>query len=152
MMRRVLEQWSVLFLTLVSFTANALDFRAVNQAAPLFASPAAKTPPTLLILAGTPVEVVLVAEGWCKIRNSKGELLWIESRFLSAKRQVIVRNDLASVRATADEKASVVFDAERDVTLELLETPLETAKGGWVKVRHRDGATGFILAAQVWGL
>jgi hypothetical protein len=40
------------------------------------------------------------------------------------------------------------FEAERDVVLELL----EAAPGGWVKVRHRDGQTGFLKVAQVWGM
>jgi len=29
---------------------------------------------------------------------------------------------------------------------------LDKATTGWVKVRHRDGATGFIRSTQVWGL
>jgi len=41
-----------------------------------------------------------------------------------------------------------VFEAERDVVLELV----EAVPGGWVKVRHRDGQSGFLKAPQVWGL
>jgi flagellar basal body rod protein FlgF len=28
---------------------------------------------------------------------------------------------------------------------------LEMAPGGWVRVRHADGATGYVRASQVWG-
>ncbi|TAK40962.1 MAG: hypothetical protein EPO29_04870, partial [Betaproteobacteria bacterium] len=37
--------------------------------------------------------------------------------------------------------------AASGVALELLEiTP-----GGWLRVRHADGASGYLRAAQVWG-
>jgi len=29
---------------------------------------------------------------------------------------------------------------------------VESASPGWAKVRHRDGATGYIRSTQVWGL
>jgi hypothetical protein len=61
---------------------------------------------------------------------------------------VIVRVDRAHVRATGDGKAALVFEAERDVVLELL----EAAPAGWVKVRHRDGQSGFLKTQQVWGM
>ena len=54
----------------------------------------------------------------------------------------------AKVRAKADANAAVVFEAEKDVVLELV----EVADAGWVKVRHRDGQSGFVRANQVWGL
>jgi uncharacterized protein YgiM (DUF1202 family) len=28
---------------------------------------------------------------------------------------------------------------------------LETSVNGWVKVRHRDGQTGYVKITQVWG-
>jgi SH3-like domain-containing protein len=59
-----------------------------------------------------------------------------------------VRIDRSQVRAAAEDKAVLVFEAERDVVLELL----EAAPGGWVKVRHRDGQSGFLKAQQVWGI
>jgi len=41
------------------------------------------------------------------------------------------------------------------VLLELAEpatSPVATASPGWVKVRHRDGQTGFLRVSQVFGL
>ena len=67
---------------------------------------------------------------------------------------VVVRAPAADVRAAADEGAPVVFRAERDVLLELAEpaaSPAATAMPGWVKVRHRDGQTGYVRLAQVFG-
>jgi SH3-like domain-containing protein len=129
-------------------TAFALDYRSVAEAAPMYDAPSAKSKPLFVALAGTPVELVVSLDGWSKVRDSRGDLTWIEKKHLAEKRTVIVRFDRAQVRAAADDKAALVFDAERDVVLELL----EAAPGGWIKVKHRDGQSGFIKAPQVWGL
>jgi SH3-like domain-containing protein len=94
------------------------------------------------------VELVVSLEGWSKVRDSKGDLVWIEKKHLTDKRNVIVRSDRAQVRVAAEDKAALVFEAERDVVLELV----EAVPGGWVKVRHRDGQSGFVKVPQVWGL
>lgn len=128
--------------------AWALDYRSVTEAAPMYDAPSAKSKPLFVALAGTPVELVVSLDGWSKVRDSRGDLTWIEKKYLVEKRNVIVRFDRAQVRAAADDKAALVFEAERDVVLELL----EAAPGGWVRVKHRDGQSGFIKAPQVWGL
>jgi len=128
--------------------AFALDYRSVTEAAPVYDAPSAKSKPLFVVLAGTPVELVVSLDGWSKVRDSKGDLTWIEKKHLSEKRNVIVRFDRAQVRAAAEDKAALVFEAERDVVLELL----EAAPGGWIKVKHRDGQSGFLKAPQVWGL
>jgi SH3-like domain-containing protein len=129
-------------------SAFALDYRSVTEAAPVYDAPSAKSKPLFVVLAGTPVELVVSLDGWSKVRDSKGDLTWIEKKHLSEKRNVIVRFDRAQVRAAAEDKAALVFEAERDVVLELL----EAAPGGWIKVKHRDGQSGFLKAPQVWGL
>ena len=128
--------------------ALALDYRSLAEAASAYDAPSAKAKPLFVVLAGTPVELVVGLEGWSKVRDSKGDLIWIEKKFLAEKRTVIVRVERAQVRATGDEKAALVFEAERDVVLDLI----EAAPGGWVKVRHRDGQAGYLKVAQVWGM
>lgn len=143
-------------LTLVAFAvlaqsaapAFALDYRTVTEAAAMYDAPSAKASPLFVVRAGTPVELVVSLEGWAKVRDSKGDLVWIEKKHLAEKRNVIVRIDRAQIRVAADDKATLAFEAERDVVLELV----EAAPGGWVKVRHRDGQSGFVKAPQVWGL
>lgn len=131
-----------------AWPALALDYRSVVEAAPAFDAPSAKSKPLFVVLAGTPVELVVSLEGWSKVRDSRGDLTWIEKKHLTEKRNVIVRQDRAQIRAAAEDKAALVFEAERDVVLELL----EAVSGGWIKVRHRDGQSGFLKASQVWGL
>ncbi len=128
--------------------ALALDYRSLAEAASAYDAPSAKAKPLFVVLAGTPVELVVALEGWSKVRDSKGDLIWIEKKYLAEKRTVIVRAERAQVRAAADDKAALVFEAERDVVLDLI----EAAPGGWVKVRHRDGQAGFLKVPQVWGL
>ncbi len=126
----------------------ALDYRSVAEAAPAYDAPSAKAKPLFVMHAGTPVELVVSLDGWSKLRDGKGDLVWMEKKHLADKRTVIVRVERAQVRTTTDEKSPLVFEAERDVVLDLI----EAAPGGWVKVRHRDGQTGFLKVAQVWGM
>lgn len=95
-----------------------------------------------------PVEVIVNLGEWIKVRDSSGELTWLESRNLSDKRTVVVTAQRAEVREAPNAEANVVFRAEQDVALELV----EAGANGWARVRHRDGLTGYIPASQVWGL
>ena len=61
---------------------------------------------------------------------------------------MIVTGSRAEIRQKADESAPLIFEAEKNVALDYL----ETAPGGWVKIHHRDGQTGFVRANQIWGL
>jgi SH3-like domain-containing protein len=54
---------------------------------------------------------------------------------------------LADVRAGPNANATLVFEAYKQVLLEVVEPPAD----GWVKVRHRDGQQGYIRIAHVWG-
>jgi SH3-like domain-containing protein len=135
-------------LALSAWPVFALDYRTVTEATAMYDAPSAKASPLFVVRPGTPVELVVSLEGWSKVRDSKGDLVWIEKKHLTDKRNVIVRSDRAQVRVAAEDKAALVFEAERDVVLELV----EAVPGGWVKVRHRDGQSGFVKVPQVWGL
>ena len=146
------RRFPALALTLAALTAAApacaLDYRAVAEAAPMYDAPAARAKPVFVVRASTPVEVVVSLDGWSKVRDNRGDLAWIEKKHLTEKRNVIVRLDRAQIRATAEDKAALVFEAERDVVLELL----EAVSGGWAKVNNRYGQSGYVKAPQVWGL
>ncbi|MCF8198628.1 MAG: hypothetical protein K9J42_07675 [Sulfuritalea sp.] len=148
----VIRQFIVaLLLPLAALTngvAYALDYMTVSEAAPMYDAPSAKAKPLFVVLAGTPVELVVSLEGWSKVRDSRGDLAWIEKTYLTDKRNVIVRSERAQVRSAAEDAAGLVFEVERDVVLELL----EPAAAGWVNVRHRDGQIGYLKVSQVWGL
>ena len=128
--------------------ALALDYRSIADNAVLYDAPTVRGVKHYIIARGTPVEIVLTQEYWIKVRDAEGHMAWVESRLLSKARTVQVRNDKADIRAAADEKSAIVFSAEKNVLLDLV----DVAPPGWARVKHRDGQTGFVKAAQVWGL
>ncbi|HKU71241.1 MAG TPA: SH3 domain-containing protein [Burkholderiales bacterium] len=134
-------------LALASVAAGAADYRSVaDSAAVLYDAPSAKSKKLFVVNQGYPLEVVVVVEGWSKVRDANGDLLWVESKQLTDKRTVLVKAPLAQVREAADDNAPVVFQAQQNVLLEVVE-----AAGAWLRVRHRDGQAGFVRVAQVWG-
>lgn len=125
----------------------AAEFRSVSEnAAILYDAPSVKAKKLFVVSQGYPFEVVVVVEGWSKVRDAGGELTWIESRHLADRRTVLVKAPLAQVREAADDGAPVVFQAQQNVLLDLLEVT-----GGWLRVRHRDGQAGYVRVTQVWG-
>jgi SH3-like domain-containing protein len=130
-----------------SLPASAIEYRTVDAATVLYDAPSQRGVKLFVIKRGTPVEVVVSLEGWSKVRDAEGGLAWIEKKSLNEKRTVIVTADRADVRQKADEGSPVVFAAEKNVTMEFL----EVSPGGWIKVRHSDGQSGFVRANQIWG-
>jgi SH3-like domain-containing protein len=131
----------------VSLPAWAIDYLSVAEPAAMYDAPSLKAKPLFAIAAGTPVEAVVTMEGWVKVRDPKGDIAWVEKRYLSQQRMVMVKIERAEVHVQADDKSPVVFAAAKDVVLEWLEPgPL-----GWARVKHRDGQSGFIKTTQVWG-
>lgn len=137
-------------LALASLPAAALDYLSLADAAVMYDAPSQKAVPLFVIARYTPVEVVVALEAWLKVRDAAGGLAWIEKRLLSEKRNLLVTATRAQVRAQPEPNAPLVFEAEKDVVLELVE-PASTV-AGWAQVRHRGGQSGFVRANQVWGL
>ena len=136
--------------------AAAADYRSIaDPAAVLYDAPSAKAKPLFVLGRDTPLEVIVVVEGWSKVRDAGGTIGWVEKKTLADKRTLVVRVPVAEVRANHDDNAALVFRAEHSVLLDLAETATSAATmtaPGWAKVRHRDGQTGFIRITQVFGL
>jgi SH3-like domain-containing protein len=147
MIRRALSFAIVAALLGWAGAGPAADYRSVAEsAAVLYDAPSAKSKKLYVVSQGYPFEIVVVVEGWSKVRDASGDLTWIESKHLADKRTVLVKAPLAQVREAADDNSPVVFQAQQSVLLDLLEVA-----GGWLRVRHRDGQAGFIRITQVWG-
>ena len=138
-----------------SWPVNAAEFRSTSEPATvLYDAPSARARPLFVYGRNVPVEVLVGVEGWTKVRDATGTIGWMPAKALSDTRVVVVRPAVADVRARADEGAPVVFRAEKDVILDVTETaasPSASATPGWVRVRHRDGASGYIRLSQVFG-
>ena len=136
-------------LWLASCTAFAFDFKTVGpRSVILDDAPSAKGGKLFIAPSGIPVEVMLSYGQWVKVRDAAGDMAWTEARGLSARRNVIVRVASARVRAAPEENAAVLMTADKNVLLELV----DPEAGPWVRVRHRDGISGYVKASDVWGI
>lgn len=137
-------------LLLLAPTAWAAEFRsAIDEAVILYDAPSAQSQKRFIVNQGYPLEVVVALQGWVKVRDASGALSWVDARKVSAKpRMVMVKSAGAAVRQAAEETAPVAFQAPQNLLLEMA----EGAAPGWVRVRHRDGTSGFIRTTQLWGV
>ena len=145
---RSVSAWLTLLGMSLAGHASALDFKSISAApAVLYDAPSARGKKVFVAPRNMPVEVILTYGEWSKVRDASGDLAWVESKALVAKRFVVVKTALSRIRASAEEGSPTVFNAEKSVLLELV----EPVSSGWVKVRHRDGQSGFVKASEVWG-
>jgi SH3-like domain-containing protein len=136
-------------LLLASCAAAAFDFKTVGaHAVILYEAPSTRSSKLYVAPSGMPVEVVLSYGDWVKVRDVTGDMAWTEAKNLSARRNVVVRVASAKVRSSPDDNAPVVMLAEKNVLLELV----DPEAGNWVRVRHRDGISGYVKASDIWGI
>ncbi|HEY4999435.1 MAG TPA: SH3 domain-containing protein, partial [Usitatibacter sp.] len=95
-----------------------------------------------------PFEVLVKLDQWTKVRDVNGEVAWVENKSFGDSKTVLVIVPLADIRAAPNAQSPLVFEAYKQVLLEIVEPPAD----GWVKVRHRDGQQGFIRVSHVWGV
>lgn len=126
--------------------ACAFDFVSVAEPAILYDANSLKAKKLFVATRYLPLEQVVVLSDWVKVRDSSGKLYWIEKRNLSNKRYVVVTVKQADVYREADTRSALAFRAEKQLGLEWLGN-----SNGWVRVRHADGSSGYIKAAEVWG-
>ncbi len=129
--------------------AQAVDYRSVSvPAAILYDAPSQAGKKLYLIKAQTPVEVIVRLDGWFKVRDAEGTLAWIENKNLADRRTLVVTAPRAEIRQADKPDAAILAELDKWVAVEFI----ESASAGWAKIRHRDGATGYIRSTQVWGL
>ena len=148
-----LKRLIMLGLTMVglafSFSAFALEFRSIlSPKAILYDAPSTEASKLYILGQGYPVEIIVNLGAWIKIRDALGGLSWVEGKQLSSKRTVLVLAK-TDIKSAEEASSSLVATVEKDVILELLPA---TTKIGWVKVKHRDGVTGFVQSNVLWGV
>ena len=126
----------------------ALEYLSMaDNAVIMYNAPSLKADKLFVASRHLPVEAIVKVEGWVKVRDSSGTLAWVERKAVSDKRFVIVIELQADVYQEADANSTLVFQAQKNVILEWLESSIN----GWIKVRHRDGQSGYVKITQVWG-
>ncbi len=129
-------------------TAQAVDFVSVgDNSAILYDAPSAKARKQFVVSRYTPFEEVVTLDLWVKVRDRTGGLYWLEKRALSKSKYVVAEKPLVNAHTEPLPGSACVFKVRAEVALELL----EATGTGWVKVRHRDGETGFVRSNEVWG-
>ena len=138
----------VLLLGLHGQAIAALEYLSMaDNAVIMYNAPSLKADKLFVASRHLPVEAIVKVEGWVKVRDSSGTLAWVEQKAVSDKRFVIVIELQADVYQEADANSTLVFQAQKNVILEWLESSIN----GWIKVRHRDGQSGYVKITQVWG-
>lgn len=132
----------------VCVSAFGAEFRSIAEnGVVMYDAPSRAATPLFVAARFYPVEVIVSLEAWIKVRDHTGALSWVERKSLSEKRMVIVTAAHADALARAEDGAPPAFTAAQSVALELV----EILPGGWARVRHADGATGYVKAALLWG-
>ncbi|MCM2327393.1 MAG: SH3 domain-containing protein [Lysobacter sp.] len=134
---------------LAALSASAAEYRSLGErAAVLYDAPSLKADRIFVASRGYPFEVLVKLDQWTKVRDAGGEVAWVENKSLGERRNAVVSVPVADIRALPDAGSAIVFEAYKQVLLEVVELPA----GGWVKVRHRDGQEGFARVAHLWGV
>ena len=140
-----------LLVVLLSFNTHvgaALEYLSIaDNAVIMYNAPSIKADKLYVVSRYLPVEAIVRVEGWIKVRDSSGTLSWVEQKAISGKRFVVVIKQQAQVYQAADINSTLLFLAQKDVVFEWL----EDSSNGWVKVRHRDGQSGYVKTTQIWG-
>ena len=142
---------AALLVALLSFNTHAdaaLEYLSIaDNAVIMYNAPSIKADKLYVVSRYLPVEAIVRVEGWIKVRDSSGTLSWVEQKAISGKRFVVVIKQQAQVYQAADINSTLLFLAQKDVVFEWL----ENSSNGWVKVRHRDGQSGYVKTTQIWG-
>ena len=146
--RRHRGRLAALALALCAFPAWSVEYRALgDKPAILYDAPSTRADRLFVASRLYPFEVLVKLDQWTKVRDANGEVAWVENAALGTRATVLVTVPLADVRSAANVQSPLVFEAYKQVILEVV----EPASGDWIKVRHRDGQQGFIRVAHVWG-
>jgi SH3-like domain-containing protein len=135
-------------LLFIAGVAAAADYRSIAEPAVLYDAPSVRATKLYVIGRQAPVEVIASDGTWVKVRDFSGELAWIDAKALSEQRTVVVTVPVAEVREKPDVQSPLAFRAQQGVVLDLI----DLSAIGWVHVRHRDGATGYVRLTDVWGI
>lgn len=143
-----MRRFAALLVLLAAAGAQAAEYLSVNEdAAVLYDAPSREAKALYVVSRHYPLEVIVNLEAWVKVRDHAGALSWVERKSLAPQRMVVVTASSAQARVRPDDAAPPAFLAVQFVVLELL----GHAPGGWLRVRHPDGANGYVQTKLVWG-
>jgi len=132
----------------VANLAQAIAHVSVGESsAILYDAPSLRAKKLVIVSRYMPFEQVVVLDKWGKVRDHSGRLYWLEKRVLSNKNYVFALKSIVDVYSLPDAASPRLFQVRGQVALELLEAD----GNGWLKVRHKDGESGYVRSSDVWG-
>ncbi|WP_052190918.1 SH3 domain-containing protein [Chitinibacter sp. ZOR0017] len=135
-------------LALAAGSVHALEYRSsARHGVILYEAPNENSTKRFVLSANIPLELIAEQGNWLRVRDRDGTLAWLAKTDASSTRYVQV-SKLAEIRVAPQPQATTLFKAERNVLLQLL----DNTGTGWLKVKHRDGHTGYIRIEEVWGV
>ncbi|MBE8159036.1 MAG: SH3 domain-containing protein [Betaproteobacteria bacterium] len=136
---------TVLAAALFAFSLAAAESLVLRAPGILYDGPSAQAAPLFILTAGYPLREISRVDGWRKVGLPDGENGWVRDNLAQSKRAAVVVAELAAARFSPSADAAEVFYARKGVALEVL-----GESGGWTEVRHQDGETGYMRAADLW--
>lgn len=108
--------------------------------------PGTNFPVSMELFKGYPLKVIEKKGDWLKIKDFENDSGWIYSPLVVPGSTVIVNGKKSiNMRSKPNTTASIVATVDRGVVLTKIST-----KGKWVKVRHSQGAIGWIYKPLLW--
>lgn len=138
----------LLGLLALAHPALALDFVSTARPAILYDAPSTAAGKVVVVSSNYPLERIVATDGWVKVRDDTGSLLWIEVSALGKRRTVRVNVPIAQILEKPEDNAAIGFRAAQGVSLEIL----DGGSNGWIKVRHASGKEGYLRSRDAWGL
>ena len=137
-----------LFTIFFSFegTVLAAEFSSVNKNGAIIRSgPDSKAEALWEVFRGFPLEVVQKQKKWAKVIDFEGASGWIASQDLASTKTMIVKVKTATMRIGP----SINYEEIALVRYGVVFEPL-AKEGEWFKIRHAEGATGWIHSDLIW--
>jgi SH3-like domain-containing protein len=97
------------------------------------------------VFKGFPLQVKERQGKWAQVVDFEGDKGWIFTDLLAKEKTVIVKVTTANLRVGAGKDYEIAAEVKHGVVFK----PLET-EGDWVKVKHTDGTSGWILGRLLW--
>lgn len=95
---------------------------------------------------GYPFKVIGRKGDWLHVSDFEGDKAWVFRRMTNKTPHHVVKARVANLRRSPSTRSPVVMKAGYGDVLRTLER-----RGDWLKVRHEDGATGWVSKRLTWG-
>lgn len=135
-------------LALSSVGVTAADFKTIGISGTiLYDGPSTRANKLFVATANYPVEIISADGAWVRVRDFAGDLAWVERKALSDRQVVVATVPTVEARLQPDDRSASAFQVAQGVVLDVVDTNAP----GWLRVRHRDGASGYVRLREVWG-